>query len=471
MLDRSSSDVQIRHVQKVIDQTPRMQPILDVLDAFAKMTPAQRIASLPAAMLDLQETYNYKPDQIKAVLSETFNDLDINKAVKQAAALHKQKVAGIPEEQAAALPGQERLAAAETGARERTTQARRDTALADATATMQGTITPEKIDTATRQLAAANLTPAALPTLQEAITRRTTLQGEDIKRQQANIGSDVVQEARQLIWKEARESGEIPMDAPIGLLPADLEREVTDRASRIQSLRAVEAKDAESAAAMKRPLLRPHNVLNLQTGERATLQTTREDAIKKNMVEADATTQVRASALRNATKIINLLESLAVGGLDTQGVVNGKPGEILPGIFKAESAAVDRFTGTVGARIASLRQDPTYGKQIVVYEALRNEAAMLIATGVLGDPKRPALQEFLRALEGIPQATPDNTTRFQNARATVEAQYRVLQLIARNQYTYLLGETTPITPEGATTPATPAAPTAKPDDHFFRTQP
>lgn len=169
------------------------------------------------------------------------------------------------------------------------------------------------------------------------------------------------------------------------------------------------------------------NVENPSTGQRATVGMSPKQIAQAGMIKLDNATQQRVNGLRAADRGLSLLETLAVGGDDdAAGTVTGVPFGKIPGIFTADAGPGSRTAKTFKARLDALKQDPTMGQYVRLYEMNRNLLQARFAIVVGGDPARLPVAEFLRAGEGLPDALP-GPFRLQDAQKTVQSQFRILR--------------------------------------------
>src|SRR3990167_3750189 len=237
-------------------------------------------------------------------------------------------------------------------------------------------------------------------------------------------GTDVFLQAADDVLAIAKRDGALPPKATI----KDLAPEQRDAAHVIEAHRQGLIKQATANLVIDTPVTRKEDLtgyINPLTGQRPRIGMTPRQIAESNMLPVTEAGAKTLDLRLEAKQHLKEQRLRAFGGVDTDGIINGIPGEKIKG-FLAESppGTVNRAKETVAMRLAALSQKDR-GRLATIFD--RNQAgfAGIIGRGLGGQGGQFTENDriFSESLTGISGL---RGMKMADARETMETQFRML---------------------------------------------
>ncbi len=281
---------------------------------------------------------------------------------------------------------------------------------------------------------------ASDPTIRKAKADDAAAVAREQERVRARGTVTFLQSAQDVLQEEI-DGGRLPSTATIN----DLSAPLREKAHAIEQRRAGQIEQAKRNILFdtKMTAAEAKEYINPQTGQVADEEMTPREALAAQMIRLSAKERGTVATTIKAKQVLEKLELLALGGTDTKGLINEKPGETIRGIFTADGSLKGRFNATVNARIATVKQDQELGRLIRAYQSAVSLFTPTLGRGVGGDSGHFTDADRAETAKAIANASVQTlgTRSLQDARETAKLQFRLIRDILESGLTLAMGPT------------------------------
>ena len=252
-------------------------------------------------------------------------------------------------------------------------------------------------------------------------------------------GTDAFKQAADDVLARAKSEGTLPPTATI----KDLTLTMRENAHLIEIQRQGLIKQATANILLDTPILRKEDLtgyMNPLTGQRARIGMSPRVIANSGMIPLPQKAQSTLDLRLEAKQHLKNQRLLAFGGTDTDGIVNGIPGEIIHGFLsdKAPEGIVSRAGETVSMRLKALGQQER-GRLVTVFDRNQQGFAPIMGRGIGADAGHFTENDRLFAT-GMTGITGLRGMTLTDARKTIETQFRILDATLDNAMTRAIGD-------------------------------